>query len=509
VSNAPYLSITPPQVAFQSVVLGASTSQSFMIQNLGKTDMIILGYSSTLSSNSDLSTNITESENIWDLDLNGFFTTQDLPAIDATIAAGKSFVVHVSFTPNVIGEFHSVLEIWTNGGVQNVLLSGTGSTAPVARLEVSTTEGGWTRIDDCPTVDECAFQIDIGLVSTSGPPEQKITIRFTNYGGSPLIITKSKPPMGVISATNPSTDLSEGMSIQPNASTTAMVLFAPGKGLLNSPPKMFNALWTLNTNDLSFGVHVLNFSAVLVSPQTGPLLNDSSQSRYQYLGCYQDSPNQRIESNSFTDNINMTNGACQTSSLSKSAVFAATEYSKECWYGNLVPLTNLKAPDNMCAGYVCAGDSSQFCGGPGGYMGVFYDVTRYNPVSGWIGVPPGSSIPDGNTPLNTNLSHPDSVKEYSYAGCFVDNQTNRTLNQKFDGGSKTQSLEQCAEFCAPSKYFGTEYAAECFCAEDLPIWATKMTDTDCNMPCSGNETQSCGAAGRLTVYLQQKSRRWY
>lgn len=122
-----------------------------------------------------------------------------------------------------------------------------------------------------------------------GPGTTLQTINFHNIGGSDLIITKSKPPIGtVLGATNPASELSEGLGIAPGNQSSAIVYFQLGQPVLNSDPVVHWGAWTLNTNDLTFGVHVLNFTGTLASRQVGPLL-PNGKARFNYLGCFLDS----------------------------------------------------------------------------------------------------------------------------------------------------------------------------------------------------------------------------
>jgi hypothetical protein len=181
------------------------------------------------------------------------------------------------------------------------------------------------------------------------------TLRLTNNGGSGLVITKSKPPVGtVLGASNPSGDFSEGLIINPNTSATASIYFQPGSPVLNSNPITYSGAWTLNVNDLLFGVHVLNFTGTLVAPQVGPLLANGS-AQFKYLGCFQDNVAARIEPNGQTS-ANNTNGLCQNIAYAIGYPFAGTEYQTECWTGPAIPPAALLVPDSKCTNYPCAGD---------------------------------------------------------------------------------------------------------------------------------------------------------
>ncbi|KAF9880502.1 copper radical oxidase [Colletotrichum karsti] len=71
-----------------------------------------------------------------------------------------------------------------------------------------------------------------------------------------------------------------------------------------------------------------------------------------------------------------------------------------------------------------------------------------------------------------------------------------------DSGTSSDSMtkEVCAEFCKDYKYFGVEYGRECYCGNVLTSSATKVDASECNMQCSGNSNQPCGAGDRLNLY---------
>src|SRR5947207_6149868 len=116
------------------------------------------------------------------LDANRYFTSSDLPSIGTIIRAGGSITVHANFNASVVGNYFTLLTVFSNGGSTYVILTGSANTAPIALLEASTNEG-WFEIFDCavPT-DGCTNQIDIG--TAHGPSTILKTIRLTNNGGS-------------------------------------------------------------------------------------------------------------------------------------------------------------------------------------------------------------------------------------------------------------------------------------------------------------------------------------
>jgi hypothetical protein len=297
-----------------------------------------------------------------------------------------------------------MLQVYTDGGNAYTVFTGSAATVPIALLEYSNGEGGWNTIPHCAdTTTGCTYEID--FAPSGGLTTQTIQVRLTNNGGSALTVTKSKPLEGtVLGATNPDTDFSEGLAIVPGSFDTASVIFAPGASILNADTVYYSGTWTLNTDDLTFGVHVLNFTGSVVSAKTGPIKADGS-SLFKYLGCYQDYVNNvRLEPKQYV-NTNNTNGLCQTQAQTYGAVFAGTEYMTECWVGSVIPSSTVLVSDAFCS-YSCAGDATQQCGGTGGYISLYYDSTRYFPSNGTI---VGAS---GAAP-----SRPATVAGYSYAGC--------------------------------------------------------------------------------------------
>jgi hypothetical protein len=495
VSASPWISLSPLQVNFPGIVIGSSSSSSssssastFIIKNDGQSSLKILGYGYGTEDDGPF-TNVTmdsSAKGTFVLDANGYFTSQDLVPVGTVIPAGGSVTIHTAFSTSAVGSTFSILRVFSNGGSSFVILSGSANTAPISLLESSTNEGGWNTIPHCPVpADGCTFQIDVG--TASGPTTIIQTIRFTNNGGSPLVITKSKPLVGaVLGAGNPSGDLSEGLTIVPGGQAKATVVFQPGKAYLNSNPITYSGTWTLNTNDLTLGVHVLNFTATLSPTQVGPLLSNG-RAQFQYLGCYQDSSASRIESTSF-NNVNNTNGLCQTEAFQQNLAFAGTEYSTECWVGFASPATSLKVDDSKCTSYPCPGDKTQLCGGTGAFMSLYYDSTKYDPAS--------SKYLNGYSPPFA----PATVGAYKYAGCYTDSVGKRVLSVGSLGSAATASLETCATNCKGYSYFGTENGNECFCGNSLQNNPQHVADGQCKVVCQGNAKEICGGSSRLTIY---------
>lgn len=63
--------------------------------------------------------------------------------------------------------------------------------------------------------------------------------------------------------------------------------------------------------------------------------------------------------------------------------------------------------------------------------------------------------------------------------------------------------EKCATYCGSYRYFGTEYGSECYCGSYLADSSKAAPIGDCNMVCSGNQFEYCGAASRLELYMNK------
>jgi hypothetical protein len=125
---------------------------------------------------------------------------------------------------------------------------------------------------------------------------------------------------------------------------------------------------------------------------------------------------------------------------------------------------------------VCDGNTAELCGA--GWRLSTYQNLAY--VS-----PPTTSTP--------------AIPGWTYLGCYLDQYNPRSLPDasKF---SNSLTLEDCAAFCKGFNFFGMEYSSECYCGYTINAAAVAEPATDCNMLCSGNDTEICGGSWRLTVY---------
>ncbi|KAJ3128526.1 hypothetical protein HK098_004156 [Nowakowskiella sp. JEL0407] len=240
-----------------------------------------------------------------------------------------------------------------------------------------------------------------------------------------------------------------------------------------------------------------------VVPPPPSIRNSSLPIGWVYLGCYIDSIDKRalpLAPAMATQSLTIT--SCLTHCNTTGYITAGVEYGAECFCDNSIrnnaPLT-LNDECNM----VCAGNSSEFCGAAN-------RINIYNNTIGVPSVPVGGGgvpvVPGGNEPASavpkTVIS---SNKNYTFAGCYTEGvfPYGRALGSAATA-STSGTVESCVAFCISSGNYtiaGVEFGTECYCGDVIRNGAhsTAMT-TACAMPCGGNNTETCGGAGLLTVY---------
>ncbi|KAK0104489.1 hypothetical protein ONS95_004777 [Cadophora gregata] len=488
VSTKPFLAVTPSTVDFGGIIVLDPNSIEpnsgvVTIANKGLSPLTILGYAYTNEKlqNSPKYVNSTVKNGKWDMGPG--FSAVTLPAIGSKIAANKAISIDAAFFPTAgTGVYNTYWQIWSDGGSVSVTLEGSASTAPVANFSISNGHGGW--------LPQTNLLMDFGKVAPGSSSSREI--RLCNNGGSSLQISKSKPPYGVFHISDP-TMLHESQLIATGACAYGEVLFVANTEEYNQPDLTLNNSWTLNANDLTWGVHVIEITGTVISNKVGPL-NSTGATVYQYLGCFKEStsgprlfPNEPLgpsDSNS--------NGICQTACFTAGKyAFAGTEFGTECWCGNTPPpLASLDPTDTLC-NFGCPGDSNDRCGATG-YVSVFYDPTKYV---------------KGTDPSLYGPQVPKQVGNYDYLGCYSEATNGRALSDKTPaepaGGF---TLGSCMTACQGYTYWGMEYANQCYCGNILGAGSVNQTSSNpsingCNMVCKGDSLQWCGGGGRLNLYM--------
>lgn len=487
VSQNAYLSLTPITVDYGGIVILPNQTPPtiglpFVIANTGSSPMTILGYAYTSDELDSANIKFTNTTFGGDgmADLGHGFTSSNLPAVNTVIQANQQVSVSSTFAPvDGIGSYHSYFHIWTNGGKAYTILEGSASAAPVANFSISTSEGGW--------LPQSNLLMDFGKVAPGSSSSRQI--RICSVGGSVLEISKSKPPNGVIRASAPGIDLHESQQIAVGSCAYGTVLFIAPTEDPNVPEQVVMNTWTLNTNDLNFGVHEVQITGTIVDVIVGPT-NSTGNPVYTYLGCFQDGTVGRLlPAQQFAD-ANNNNGRCQTACNTGGYIFSGTEYQTECYCGNTPPPSQYLNADNTMCTFACSGDGSQHCGGVGGFISIYYDATRYTPGNSGTTTPPGTG--PGTTPGDPVTVA--QVANYDYIGCYTEATAGRALSGKAVAPPATGgTVESCHAACSAYTYFGVEYSNECYCGNTINAGSVAQISTSaatngCSMLCGGNHT---------------------
>ncbi|KAF8525138.1 copper radical oxidase [Hysterangium stoloniferum] len=218
--------------------------------------------------------------------------------------------------------------------------------------------------------------------------------------------------------------------------------------------------------------------------------------QWESLGCYSDDVNARTLSVPMGVSGPMTVQLCLDACFTAGYHLGGVEFAVECYCD--VSFKNGGAPvtDGRC-NMICAGNSTEFCGGPSGLNMYNFTGTITNPPNPNPN-PPGGGGGTGSAPAPvTNL--PGTFKS---AGCFVDNAFGRVLTTQLPDNNAL-TVESCVNSCAASNFTiaGLEFSVQCFCGNEIVNGGVlAINQNDCNMLCGGNSSEACGAGNRLSVY---------
>ena len=131
--------------------------------------------------------------------------------------------------------------------------------------------------------------------------------------------------------------------------------------------------------------------------------------------------------------------------------------------------------------------------------------------------PQGAAHTDLDSCESACCGYAPTIKEGSYIGCFTELHVTvdctqgpdpgRDLNGTVDGkgcrDSDTNTPESCNSYCAGYKYYGVQDSNYCFCGNAYARGGnTEAPLSDCNMACTGNPDQMCGADFHNSVYAR-------
>ena len=111
-----------------------------------------------------------------------------------------------------------------------------------------------------------------------------------------------------------------------------------------------------------------------------------------------------------------------------------------------------------------------------------------------------SALPSTCATLSpTAPSSTPSSSAFAYRGCYTDSSAQRAFTGAVYYDSAL-TVEECSTDCSKFQFFGVEYGRECYCGNTQDPSSVLAGVSDCNMACSGNSAEFCGAANRLSVY---------
>ncbi|KAL9596717.1 MAG: hypothetical protein Q9219_005628 [cf. Caloplaca sp. 3 TL-2023] len=240
-------------------------------------------------------------------------------------------------------------------------------------------------------------------------------------------------------------------------------------------------------------------STSATSTTSGPAVVQTAGS-YAYQGCYSEGTNERALAGTFVVNSSVTVELC--AAFCKGYTYFGVEYSSECYCGNTIGSGAAPVTDGGCS-MTCAGNPSEFCGGPNRLN--FYKSS----VSATSSTSKTSSTTSTSSSAAATSTGPVTVQTipgYGYLGCYSEVQGGRALVdlQNPIAASKV-SIEACGAACSQYTYFGVEYSGECYCGNTIQTGSNLVAGTDpsitqCNMVCNANKNQYCGGPNRLNMY---------
>ena len=158
----------------------------------------------------------------------------------------------------------------------------------------------------------------------------------------------------------------------------------------------------------------------------------------------------------------------------------STNCISECWCDNTINSVATKESDSSCS-MGCAADATEACGGPN-LLTIYY----------------ANKAP----PNPADAVDAKAIAPFTYQGCYTDASPSGRALANYQPDSDTLTVESCVAGCKSHGYSiaGMEYSKQCYCDNYIRHEPTLLADSKCNMACSGNSAEMCGAGNVLSIY---------
>ncbi|RAH81716.1 hypothetical protein BO86DRAFT_399552 [Aspergillus japonicus CBS 114.51] len=106
--------------------------------------------------------------------------------------------------------------------------------------------------------------------------------------------------------------------------------------------------------------------------------------------------------------------------------------------------------------------------------------------------------------VSSTPTRPTQVDSFSFLGCYSDQESPRVLVADSKEDATGMTVEACVSLAKAGawRYAGVEYSRQCFVGNTIHD-GTAYSDSDCNMPCSGNTAETCGGGNRVQIYADR------
>ncbi|KAL2201413.1 WSC domain-containing protein [Corynascus similis CBS 632.67] len=94
----------------------------------------------------------------------------------------------------------------------------------------------------------------------------------------------------------------------------------------------------------------------------------------------------------------------------------------------------------------------------------------------------------------------DPFQPFVYSGCFKELSGTQLLPFRTPLDQSETTVESCVAMCKGNgyRYAGLVYYGVCYCGQTVN--GPEVDDSECNLPCNGNELETCGGNGVFSIY---------